>query len=212
MGASWFPPVGRALQIYQRLNGKLSTCGARELGPGLPVSHAWSLLGPRLGIGDARAYPGSEVATALSVVVDRVWRSDGPQGTAISDCGEGGICASASAKWGTPINDFTAIGAATHASPEMQVPTALRSPRRAGHCFPRRDSWTPKSCGPDRARNVESDEEIQHDDHSQDREGRWRLYEVWTEIKVWQDHTYLQEGEVGLESLITHPYPDDPFQ
>lgn len=41
--------------------------------------------------------------------VDRIWRSDGPQGTAVSDCSDAGVCTSVSANWGSPINDFTAV-------------------------------------------------------------------------------------------------------
>lgn len=41
--------------------------------------------------------------------VDRVWRSDGPQGTAVSDCTDGGVCTTLNVSWGTPINDFTAV-------------------------------------------------------------------------------------------------------
>jgi hypothetical protein len=41
--------------------------------------------------------------------VDRVWRSDGPQGTAVSDCTDAGTCTAVSANWGSPINDFTAV-------------------------------------------------------------------------------------------------------
>lgn len=41
--------------------------------------------------------------------VDRVWRSDGPQGTAVSDCTDAGTCTSVNANWGSPINDFTAL-------------------------------------------------------------------------------------------------------
>ena len=41
--------------------------------------------------------------------IDRVWRSDGPQGTAVSDCTDAGSCSPVTANWGTPINDFTAV-------------------------------------------------------------------------------------------------------
>ena len=39
--------------------------------------------------------------------IDRLWYSDGPQGTAVADCTASGTCTAVAANWGSPINDVT---------------------------------------------------------------------------------------------------------